>query len=303
MDTSPSSPGPEDPTQSGTASTGIGSAAVLGEHAAVNLAQWDERAPAHAASPDYHLDDFVCDPDYISDVVRFDLPRLGDVRGLRGVHLQCHIGTDTISLARLGAGMTGLDFSAAAITAARALAERCETPAQFVVSDVHDAADVLGRGAYDLVFTGIGALCWIPDIRRWAGVVADLLAPGGRLFLREGHPMLWSLADPDVTGTLRVEHPYFEQAEPTRWDEGGTYVQTDVEFAHNVSYEWNHGLGEIVTALLDHGLRVTGLVEHDSIPWDGLPGLMGPVGGGEMRLLDRPERLAASYTLQATRPR
>jgi SAM-dependent methyltransferase len=276
---------------------------VLSEHAAANLAQWDERAPAHAASPDYHLDDFVSDADYISDVVGFDLPRLGDVRGLRGVHLQCHIGTDTLSLARLGARMTGLDFSPAAIGQARALAERCGTPAEFVVSDVYRAPDVLGRGAFDLVFTGIGALCWIPDIRRWAEVVADLLAPGGRLFLREGHPMLWTLADPDATGTLRVEHPYFEQPEPTRWDEGGTYVQTDVEFAHSVSYEWNHGLGEIVTALLGQGLQITGLVEHDSIPWDGLPGLMQPIGGGEMRLIDRPERLAASYTLQAIKPR
>ena len=115
--------------------------------------------------------------------------------------------------------------------------------------------------------------------------------------------MLWTLADPDESGSLRVEHPYFEQSEPTRWDEGGTYVRTDVEFQHNVSYEWNHGLGEIVTALLDQGLQITGLVEHDSIPWDGLPGLMEPIGGGELRLIDRPERLPASYTLQATKPR
>jgi SAM-dependent methyltransferase len=281
---------------------GSASDAAHDEHAAVNLASWDERAPAHAASPDYHVDDFVADPGYISDVVRFDLPRLGDVGGLCGVHLQCHVGTDTISLARLGARMTGLDFSPVAIDQARALAERCGTPARFVVSDVYAAVDVLEPGAFDLVFTGIGALCWIPDIRRWAGVVSDLLAPGGRLFLREGHPMLWALADPDDSGTLRVEHPYFERPEPTRWDEGGTYVQTDVEFQHNVSYEWNHGLGEIVTALLDQGLQITGLVEHDSIPWDGLPGLMEPIGGGELRLIERPERLAASYTLQATKP-
>ena len=286
----------------GSLDGGSASDAALDEHAAVNLASWDERAPAHAASPDYHFDDFVADPRYISDVVRFDLPRLGDVGGRRGVHLQCHVGTDTISLARLGARMTGLDFSPVAIGQARALAERCGTPAQFVVSDVYAAVDVLEPGAFDLVFTGIGALCWIPDIRRWAGVVSDLLAPGGRLFLREGHPMLWALADPDDSGTLRVEHPYFERPEPTRWDEGGTYVQTDVEFQHNVSYEWNHGLGEIVTALLDQGLQITGLVEHDSIPWDGLPGLMEPIGGGELRLIDRPERLPASYTLQATKP-
>jgi SAM-dependent methyltransferase len=279
----------------------VGSAS-LAEEVRVNRAMWDERAPAHAASPDYHLAEFVADRSYLSDVVRFDLPRLGDVAGLRGVHLQCHLGTDTISLARLGARMSGLDFSEAAIAEARSLSQRCATPVDFVVGDVHDAADLLGHGAFDLVFTGIGALCWLPDIRRWAAVVVELLAPGGRLFLREGHPMLWALDDPAGQQLLRVEHPYFEQPQPTRWDEGGTYVETDVEFANTVSYEWNHGLGEVVSALLERGLVLTGLEEHDSIPWDGLPGLMVDAGGGEYRLADRPQRLAASYTLQARKP-
>jgi SAM-dependent methyltransferase len=272
------------------------------EHAATNRASWDERAPAHAASPDYRIADFVADPGHLSDVVRFDLPRLGDIAGLRGVHLQCHIGTDTISLARLGARMTGLDFSPASVEQARALSERSGTPVEFVVADVYDAVGVLGAGQFDLVFTGIGALCWLPDIRRWAEVVDGLLAPGGRLFLREGHPMLWALADPDDSGLLRVEHPYFETAEPSVWDEGGTYVSTDHVFATTRTYEWNHGLGEVVSALLDRGLVLTGLVEHDSVPWDALPGLTEPVGAGEFRLRDRPERLAASYTLQARRP-
>lgn len=272
-------------------------------HAAVNLAQWDERVPAHAASPDYHVADFVADPDYLSDVVRFDLPRLGDISGLRGVHLQCHLGTDTLSLARLGARMTGLDFSGAAIAEARSLADRCGADLDFVVSDVYDATLALGPGEFDLVFTGIGALCWLPDIRGWAGVVADLLAPGGRLFLREGHPMLWSLADPSACGgAMQVDLPYFEQVQPVRWEDGGTYVRTDAQFQNNVSFEWNHGLGEIVSALLERGLQITGLVEHDSVPWDALPGLMVPVGGGEYRLAERPERLAASYTLQARKP-
>lgn len=285
-------------------SAGDGTPHVLHDpRAAANLAQWDERAPAHAASPDYHVEDFVGDPLYLSDVVRFDLPRLGDVAGLRGVHLQCHIGTDTLSLARLGASMTGLDFSPAAIAAAQDLSVRSGTEARFVVADVHRAAEVLGSGSFDLVFTGIGALCWLPDIRRWAGVVDELLAPGGRLFLREGHPMLWSLADDDGSGLLRVEHPYFETEEPTVWDEPGTYVRTDVEFRTTVSYEWNHGLGEVMGALLERGLEILALEEHDSVPWNALPGLMEPVGGGEYRLVDRPERLAASYTLQARKPR
>ena len=269
----------------------------------VNRASWDERAPAHAASPNYAFDRFVADPDYLSDVVRFDVPRLGDLNGLRGVHLQCHIGTDTISLSRLGARMTGLDFSPAALIEARRLAEAAKADVDFVESDLYSAPDVLERASYDLVFTGIGALCWLPDIKRWAGVVGALLRPGGRLFIREGHPMLWSLADTRDDGLLVVEYPYFELPEPMVFDEGGTYVETDVEFTNNVTHEWNHGLGEVVTALLGEGFEITMLEEHDSVPWEALPGQMVRLeeNDNEWRLADRPWRLAHSYTLQAVK--
>jgi SAM-dependent methyltransferase len=267
----------------------------------LNRASWDERAPAHAASPDYAVDSFVTDPQFLSEVVRFDLPRLGDVRGLRGVHLQCHIGTDTVSLARLGADMVGLDFSAASVEQARALADASGSDTTFVVGTVDEAVGLLGAGAFDLVYTGVGALCWLPSIARWADTVAGLLRPGGRLFLREGHPMLWALADPRPDGLLVVEHPYVERPEPTVWDEGGTYVRTDAVFSTTVTHEWNHGLGEIVTALLDRGLVLTMLAEHDSVPWEALPGMMERLEGGEWRLADRPWRLPHSYTLQARR--
>jgi SAM-dependent methyltransferase len=164
------------------------------------------------------------------------------------VHLQCHIGTDTVSLVRLGASMTGLDFSAPAVAAARQLAERTGADARFVQADLYAAPGVLGRGGFDLVFTGVGALCWLPDIRRWAEVVAALLRPGGRLFIREGHPMMWPLDEAREDGLLVVRYPYFERPEPVVFDVEGTYVETDAEFQHNVTQEWNHGLGEIVTA-------------------------------------------------------
>ncbi len=273
------------------------------EFAELNRLMWDERAPAHAASPDYGFDRYAADPTHLSDVVRFDLPRLGDVRGLRGVHLQCHIGTDTLSLARLGATMTGLDFSAAALEQARALAARAGPPVEFVRSDVDGAVDTLGAGSFDLVYTGIGALCWLPDIRSWARTVAALLRPGGRLFLREGHPVLWALADPRPDGLLVLEHPYFERPEPTVFDEEGTYVETDVSFRHTRSAEWNHGLGEVTTALLDAGLTIDGLEEHDSVPWNALPGMMERTELDEWRLTDRPWRLPHSYTLRATKLR
>jgi SAM-dependent methyltransferase len=268
----------------------------------VNRANWDDRVAAHAASPDYAVSRFTEDPAFLSEVVTFDLPRLDDIAGLDAVHLQCHIGTDTVSLARIGARMTGLDFSLPALEQGRRLATAVGVEVDFVESDLYGAAEALGGQRFDLVYTGIGAICWLPDIRRWAGVVASVLRPGGRLFMREGHPVLWSLADPRPDGLVVLEYPYFEQTEPTVWDEGGTYVQTDQVFTHNVTHEWNHGLGEIVTALFDAGLHLTALEEHDSVPWDALPGQMTAIGGGEFRLTDRPERLPHSYTLQARRP-
>ncbi|GLY06058.1 MULTISPECIES: class I SAM-dependent methyltransferase [Actinoplanes] len=270
------------------------------DYLAVNRANWDERGPVHAASPDYQVDAFRRDPDHLSQVVRFDLPLLGDITGQRGVHLQCHIGTDTLSLSRLGATMTGLDFSGASLAEARRLAADTGAAIDFVESDVYAARDVLD-GEFDLVFTGIGALGWLPDVNRWARTVASLLAPGGRLFIREGHPVLWSLDYDRTDGLVALSEPYFEQAEPQVYDEAGTYVSTDHEFQHTVTHEWNHGLGEIVTAVLDAGLTLTGLVEHQSVPWNALPGRMHEIGGGEYQLIEKPERLPHTYTLQARR--
>ena len=265
----------------------------------LNRANWDERAPAHAASPDYSVQRFIEDPQFISDVVRFDLPRLGDVSGQRGIHLQCHIGTDTLSLARLGARMTGLDLSPASLEQARGLSERAGPHVEFVESEVYEAPAALGQQSFDLVFTGVGALCWLPSVSRWADVVAQLLVPGGRLFMREGHPVLWSLDYERSDSLLALEYPYFERSEPMVFDEDDTYVQTDAQFTHTVTHEWNHGLGEIVSALLAAGLELTMLVEHDTLPWEPLKGHMTQVELGERRLTDRPWRLPHSYTLQA----
>ncbi len=266
----------------------------------VNRRNWDERVAIHAASPDYALQSFRDDPGFISGVVRFDLPRLGDVAGVRCVHLQCHIGTDTVSLARLGATMTGLDFSAPALEVARGLAADLGYEIEFVCADLYSAPQVLGKGRFDMVFTGIGALCWLPDIHRWAGVVNDLLVPGGRLFLREGHPVLWAL-DYDVSDRLVIDYPYFENPEPIVETEEQTYATSDLRLRNSTTHSWNHGLGEIVTALLDHGMVITGLEEHDSVPWDPLPGQT-VARDGEWSLAQRPERLPMSYTLQALKP-
>lgn len=268
------------------------------DYSAINRANWDARVAAHVESPDYAVERLATDPGFLSGVVAFDRPRLGDIRGVRGVHLQCHIGTDTVSLARLGAVMTGVDFSAPAIAAARRIAAGAGADVEFVESDVYDAVRVLGEGSFDLVYTGIGALCWLPSVARWAEVVAALLRPGGRLFIREGHPMLWALDD-ERADALVVRFPYFEVPEPLVYDSNATYVETDVQFTATRAAVWKHGLGEIFTALCAEGMRVTALEEHRSVPWNALPGQMARGDEWEWRLVDSPERVALSYTLRA----
>ena len=272
----------------------------MSDYITLNKANWDERAPLHAASSDYETQALVDDPTHLSEVVRFDLPLLGDIAGARGVHLQCHIGTDTLSLARLGAQMTGLDFSPASIAQARLLAERAGARLAFVEADVYEAAEVLPRESFDLVYTSIGALNWLPSIDRWANAVASLLKPGGRLFIREGHPVLFSLNE-DRQDALVIEHPYFEQETPQVWEDDSSYVETDARLTATITHEWNHGMGEIISALLSHGMQITGLVEHDSIPWEALPGQMSCGEDGEWRLDRDRWRMPLSYTLQASK--
>jgi SAM-dependent methyltransferase len=273
----------------------------LDEHATANLANWESRVGIHARSRTYDLEAFASDPEHLSGVVDFDRERLGDLTGLDAVHLQCHIGTDTVSLARLGARVTGVDFSPAALEVARGLAASASVDARFVQSDVYEAPGTLGGEQFDLVYTGVGALNWLPDVRRWARVVVDLLRPGGRLHLYEGHPMLGTLDDERDDELLVVRFPYFETKEPTRWESTETYTDGDAVVDSPVTYEWAHGLGEVVQAVLDAGLEVTGLEEHRTLEWPFFS-WMEPAGGGRYRLPTGPELLPLMYTLRARRP-
>jgi SAM-dependent methyltransferase len=265
----------------------------------VNLRNWESRVPHHERG--YGLDQFVADPHHLSDVVRFDVPRLGSIDGLDAVHLQCHIGTDTLSLARLGARMTGLDFSPSALAVARRLADDAGATIDYVQSELYDAVEALGAGGFDLVYTGIGALCWLPDVRRWAEVVSALLRPGGRLFIREGHPVLWSLSDPRDDELVVIEYPYFNVPSGTTFVSTKTYVEHEGDLASPVEIGFNHGLGQILTAVTDAGLSIDAFEEHDSVPWNALGTAMELLPNGEWRLREHPERLACSYTLRATK--
>jgi SAM-dependent methyltransferase len=211
--------------------------------------------PVHLASSFYDLPAFRAGADTLRP---FEPSEAGDVTGKRLVHLQCHIGLDTLSWARRGALVSGLDFSGPAISAASALASELGIEATFVVSDVYDAVAALGGRRFDIVYTGIGALVWLPDIPRWARVVAGLLAPGGFLYLVEGHPFAQILDD--ATG-LVVSRDYFDSG-PTVEEYAHTYTDGP-ELEHVRTVEFQHGVGEVITALIEAGLRIEFLHEFD----------------------------------------
>jgi len=267
-----------------------------------NRANWDDRVDGHLVA--YGAEAFADSAGEISEVVREDLalmaPHLpnGSVDGLRLVHLQCHIGTDTISWARLGALATGLDFSPKSLEAARMLAERASVSIQFVESTIEDAPATLGE-TFDVVYTSIGVLPWLADLGAWARTVFELLSPGGLFFIRDGHPMMIALDYERTDGLLVVEHPYFETGSAQRFEDTTSYVGDGV-IEHAVHHEWSHSLGEIIQSLLDAGLQLTSFAEQRAVPWTSNPAL----GAGEAgwMLTDRPERLPLTFSLTARRP-
>jgi SAM-dependent methyltransferase len=225
---------------------------------------------------------------------------LGEVSGKRLVHLQCHFGLDTIRLARRGAMATGLDFSASAIAAARALAGELGVPVRFVEGNVYDAPALLAGDAYDVAFVTWGAIIWLPDIRRWAQIVAKLLAPGGCLYLAEGHPSTLSLEE--VDGRLVASRSWRTEAEaPFIYDDSITYTGDPTPLEHTRSYEWCHPLSDIVGALLESGLRLDFLHEHETLPWRYFP-MMVPAGERLYRLPDGHPALPLAFSLRASKP-
>jgi len=231
-----------------------------------NLKNWDDRVPLHEAA--YGLDAFD-DPQHISDVVSDDLPVLrrflpGDsLADLDLCHLQCHIGTDTISLARSGAHVTGVDFSAPALRVAAALAERVQVDATWVETDVLDARSAV-TGDFDVVYTSIGTICWLQDLDRWAAQIVALLRPGGTFFIRDGHPALLALDENAELMTTR--YSYFGDGRAQQWDDESTYAG-DGTVAHSRTYEWPHPLSEILGALLRAGLQIIHFDEGRTLPW------------------------------------
>lgn len=273
-----------------------------------NRARWDESVPIHVASEGYDLDGFLRGE---KSLYPLEIEEVGDVAGKTLLHLQCHFGMDTLNWARLGARVTGLDYSAPAVEAARDLAARIGiADARFVESNIYDAHEALSE-QFDVVYTGIGALSWLPDIRGWARVAAGFVKPGGFLYLYEGHPVLWALDNERTDGALMVGYPYFEVRAPIAYESANTYVDGP-PLQNQQGFEWNHGLGEIVTALIDAGLQLEFLHEHREIAWQALPWMTGENAVPEGSLHRRREQwrlpeaqrdlVPLMYSLKASRP-
>jgi SAM-dependent methyltransferase len=244
---------------------------IVGRYLESNRKLWDEWTKVHVKSDFYDVEGFKAGLREGRHRLRdYELAEIGEVDGLEILHLQCHFGIDTLSFAHLGARVTGVDFSPAAIEAARQLSGEVGLEASFVCSDVYELAQHLD-GTFDLVYTSRGVLGWLPDIRRWAEVVANFVKPGGRFYLNEIHPIaqVW---DEDSPERFIPRFGYWSGDVISIPTEGSYADRTaDVEASHE--YGWNHSLGEIVTALVDTGLEIGSLHEYPWLEWP-FPGLV-----------------------------
>ncbi|MDQ1053606.1 2-polyprenyl-3-methyl-5-hydroxy-6-metoxy-1,4-benzoquinol methylase [Arthrobacter sp. SORGH_AS 212] len=267
---------------------------------ATNRDNWEDRVPLHEEA--YGLG-ALDDPGYLTPVVRTDLEALapfvpgGMVAGLDVCHLQCHIGTDTVSLARAGARVTGLDFSPSALASAAGLAEKLGLKVAWVEADVLQARRAVS-GDFDVVYTSIGTITWLPDLAQWASQVAALLKPGGTFYIRDGHPALYAV-DEDAEG-LQLRYPYFNRGRAQVWDEESTYVGGG-KVSHSRTYQWAHPLSDIINSLIGAGLQLLRLDEATTLPWKFSPRMVDVPDGYAWPEAER-DLVPCTYTLVARKP-
>ncbi|HET8632370.1 MAG TPA: class I SAM-dependent methyltransferase [Thermomicrobiales bacterium] len=261
-----------------------------------NRERWNELTPIHARSAYYGVDAFKAGASTLRSIERAEV---GDVAGKSLLHLQCHFGLDTLSWARLGATVTGVDFSEEAIALARALSAETGVPATFVRSDIYALPEAL-TGAFDTVFTSYGVLCWLPDLPAWARVIAHFLKPGGVFYIVDGHPFADVFYNEADATELRVAYSYFHAPEPMKWEAAGSYADHDAVVTRP-SYEWTHSLGDIVDALTGAGLRIVFLHEFPVCSWARFP-FMEEGADGWWRLPAGLPALPLTFSLRAERP-
>lgn len=273
--------------------------AAMDPRSATNLELWNEWTGVHERSTFYDLEGFRS-PGEVR-IRPFEQAEVGDVTGKSLLHLQCHFGIDTLSWARLGATVTGADFSGEAVALATRLAGELELDARFVESSIEDLPSNL-EGEFDIVYTSRGVTCWLPDLRRWAEVAAHFVKPGGCFYIHEAHPTMWAFDDERDDAELVLKYPYFERDEPLFFPVAGSYADPTAQVKASRSYNWIHSLGEVVTVLAEAGLRIEWLREHPFLDWP-LPFL---VEAPDRTWVLPPERgdaeIPLSFSLKATKP-
>lgn len=231
-----------------------------------NRETWNKKVSIHAASDFYDLEGFKNGKESLK---KYELQALGDVRGKSLLHLQCHFGQDTLSWARKGANCVGVDISDEAIKLAAKLNGELELNAKFVCCNVLDTSDYVSE-TFDIVFTSYGVIGWLPDLKPWAKMISERLKSGGTFYMVEFHPIAWMFDYLEDPPKLRYG---YNQEEAIYEEYEGTYAQNEGEKMVSKEYGWNHGLGEVITALTEAGLRIKHLKEHDASPYDIFPNL------------------------------
>ncbi len=224
----------------------------------INKQSWNTKTAFHLKSAFYDVEGFLKGNTSLNDI---ELKLLGDVKGKRILHLQCHFGQDTISLARLGAEVTGLDLSDKAIEAAKDLAKQTYTNVDFICCDVYDAAKHITE-QYDIVYTSYGTIGWLPDMDKWAKVIYDCLKPGGQFVFVEFHPVVWMFDDYFKT----VGYNYFNSG-PIVETSSGTYADNSAPITQSYVM-WNHGMAEVLNALIKNKLLINSVDEFDYSPYN-----------------------------------
>lgn len=228
-----------------------------------NKQNWNNRVAIHLTSEMYAMESFRSGRSSLNPI---ETRLIGDVQGLSLLHLQCHFGQDTLSLSRMGAKTVGVDFSEEAINTACELAQELKQDARFVCCNVIDTSDHVSE-QFDRVFTSYGTITWLPDLKPWAAVVANRLKRGGKFIMVDFHPVMWMLDD----SYRHLHYPYWS-AEGQTYEETGTYADKEAEI-HTISHWWNHPISETVSHLIEAGLELEVFEEHDSSPYDCLPGM------------------------------
>jgi SAM-dependent methyltransferase len=266
----------------------------MDEYLKKNRDMWNDWAPVHAESAFYDVEGFKNGRSSLDSI---ELEEMGDVSEKSLLHLQCHFGMDTLSWARRGARVTGVDFSDKAIDIARSLSKELGIEADFICSNIYDLPGNLS-GKFDIVYTSAGVLCWLPDLKRWAEIITHFLKPGGFFYIRESHPVLNIFGEPEDVAELKIARSYFHTAEPEIYETAGSYTGARTDSPHT-GHEWTHSMDDIINALISSGLKIEFLHEFPIIFFRRWP-FMKQDDDGSWRL--EGDRLPLTFSIKATKP-